>query len=115
LSKIQEEQGAAVIDLHKQLGKHVRDMHTWKDFLEQDKEYDSVDLHITMAEDLKSETFVNKVDIIDGAFNEETSLLAKLLIERKGGKPVVSNNDAPKRKKVTKKKKNKLLVLLFIL
>lgn len=46
-------------------------MHTWKDFLEQDKKYDSIDLHITMAEDLKKEadTFEGRVDIIDTAFN----------------------------------------------
>jgi len=105
LSKIQEEQGAAVIDLHKHLAKHVRDMHTWKDFLEQDKEYDSVDLHITMSEDLKGESFDQKVDIIDGAFHEETSLLAKLLIERKGGK-VESKDDhvvSPRKKKMGRK------------
>jgi chromosome segregation ATPase len=84
LSKIQEEQGAAVIDLHKKLAKHVRDMHTWKDFLEQDKEYDSVDLHITMAEDLQGENFETKVDIVGDAFAEETTLLERLLGERNG-------------------------------
>jgi len=104
LSKIQEEQGAAVIDLHKHLGKHVRDMHTWKDFLEQDKEYDSVDLHITMAEDLKAETFEAKVDIIEGAFNEETSLLAKLLLEKKGHKAVESKEVVSRKKKRRKVK-----------
>jgi len=102
LSKIQEEQGAAVIDLHKHLGKHVRDMHTWKDFLEQDKEYDSVDLHITMAEDLKSELFEAKVDIIEGAFHEETSMLSKLLLERKGQR-AVDNKEEPRKKKGAKK------------
>jgi len=86
LSKIQEEQGAAVIDLHKHLSKHVKDMHTWKDFLEQDKDYDSVDLHIHMADDLKNESFVQKVDIIEGAFNEETTTLQRLLQERNSGK-----------------------------
>jgi len=84
LSKIQEEQGAAVIDLHKKLAKHVKDMNTWKDFLEQDKDYDSLDLHITMAEDLKGESFTSKVDIVSDAFEEETSLLDKLLFERTG-------------------------------
>jgi len=84
ISKTQEEQGQAVIDLHKKLGKHVRDMNVWKDFLEQDKEYDSLDLHITMAEDLEQETFDSKVDIVDGAFKEETNLLAKLHLERTG-------------------------------
>jgi len=80
-------------------------MHTWKDFLEQDKEYDSVDLHITMAEDLKNESFNQKVDIIEGAFNEETTMLAKLLRERKGGKPVEHDRDdvvSPRKKVVMK-------------
>jgi len=85
LGKTQEEQGGAIIDLHKKLAKHVKDMHTWKDFLEQDKEYDSTDLHITMAVDLATEPFDSKVDTIDGAFKEETTTLAKLLIERNGG------------------------------
>lgn len=85
LSNLQEVQGAAVIDLHRQLGKHLVDMHTWKDFLEQDKQYDSIGLHIHMAEDLKKEadTFEGRVDIIDTAFAEETALLSKLLTERK--------------------------------
>jgi hypothetical protein len=69
LSKIQEEQGQAVIDLHKKLAKHVKDMHVWKDFLEQDKEYDSVDIHITMGEDIAHDTFDTKVDICTEAFN----------------------------------------------
>jgi len=110
LSKIQEEQGAAVIDLHKHLAKHVVEMNTWKDFLEQDKDYDSVDLHITMADELKKESFDQKVDIIDGAFSEETSLLAKLLNERKGGKSTAekatfqsAEPSSPRKKKTTKK------------
>jgi len=82
LSKVQESQGLAVIDLHKKLAKHVKDMHTWKDFLEQDKEYDSVDIHITMGEDIAQDTFKDKVNICSEAFNEETSLLEKLLKER---------------------------------
>jgi len=94
LSKIQEEQGAAVIDLHKKLAKHVRDMHTWKDFLEQDKEYDSVDLHITMAEDLREEAFATKVDIVGDAFDEESTLLARLFNERTG-KAVPSTTETP--------------------
>jgi len=85
LSKVQEEQGQAVIDLHKKLGKHVHDMHAWKDFLEQDKEYDSVDLHITMAEELEGEAFDQKISTVEGAFTEETDILAKLLKERKPG------------------------------
>jgi len=90
LSKIQEEQGRAVIDLHRKLARHVKDMHVWKDFLEQDKDYDSVDLHITMAEDLKGEVFETKVDIVNDAFREETNILANLLLERRGGKPQVN-------------------------
>jgi len=94
ISKTQEEQGQAVIDLHKKLGKHVRDMNVWKDFLEQDKEYDSLDLHNTMAEDLEQESFDTKVDIVDSAFKEETNLLAKLLLGRTGkvATQVIPNN-----------------------
>jgi chromosome segregation ATPase len=110
LSKIQEEQGAAVIDLHKHLAKHVVEMNTWKDFLEQDKEYDSVDLHITMADELRKESFDQKVDIIDGAFSEETTLLAKLLNDRNGGKSgerattfQTAEPSSPRKKKTTKK------------
>jgi len=82
LSKIQEEQGQAIIELHKKLGKHVKDMNTWKDFLEQDKEYDSIDLHINMANVIKDDEFQQKVAIIEGAFGEETATLQKLLKER---------------------------------
>jgi len=89
LSKIQEEQGHAVGSLQKKLARHVRDMHTWKDYLEQDKEYNSIDLHITMAEDLKGDPFDEKLKIVGEAFTEETSLLAKLLNDKNGGSPKV--------------------------
>jgi len=91
LSKIQEEQGQAVIDLHKRLAKHVRDMTTWKDFQEQDKEYDSADLHITMAEDLAGESFQSKVDTVNDAFAEETAMLENLYVERTGKAPSYAN------------------------
>jgi len=68
-------------------------MLTWKDFLEQDKEYDSIDLHITMAEDLKLESFLSKVDIVDNAFDEESALLSGLFEER-NGKPSQANAEA---------------------
>jgi hypothetical protein len=44
-------------------------MQTWKDFLEQDKEYDSIDLHITMAEDLASQEYIQRIETIDHTFN----------------------------------------------
>jgi len=76
-------------------------MHTWKDFLEQDKEYDSLDLHIAMAEDLKHETFEAKVDIVNEAFKEETTILDRLFQDRKGGGKASSDGD--KREKKTRK------------
>jgi len=103
LSKIQEEQGQAVIDLHKKLAKHVRDMHTWKDFLEQDKEYDSLDLHIGMAEDLKNEPFEAKVDIVNEAFKEETAILERLFKEKKGDKKADNGPSSDRREKKSKK------------
>jgi hypothetical protein len=69
LSKRQEAQGGAIIELHRHLGRHVKNMQTWKDFLEQDKEYDSIDLHIIMAEDLAPQPFEQRIEAIDGAFN----------------------------------------------
>jgi len=107
LSKVQEEQGQAVIDLHKKLGKHVRDMNTWKDFLEQEKEYDSIDLHIHMAEDLAGQSFEQKVSDIGGAFNEETDILKKLLSERNGGKSLAVSDEAQESDKASSPRKRK--------
>jgi len=82
LSKKQEDQGAAAIELLRHLGKHVKDMHTWKDFLEFDKDYLSIDLHVSMAEDLASQAYPQRIESIDSSFNDEAALLEKLMKER---------------------------------
>jgi len=113
LSKIQEEQGQAVISLHSKLKKHVTDMHVWKDYLEQDKDYDSLDLHLTMQKDLENDSFDQKVIIVDGAFKEETSILERLYFEKtgKGKKPTTestsSSSASPRKVRDTKKKDHK--------
>jgi DNA repair exonuclease SbcCD ATPase subunit len=93
----QEKQGKLVIALRQKLLQHVNDMHTWKVFLEQDKEYDSEGLHIVMEGVLADLTFKEQVVTLDNAIQEETDILAKLLSEKsddeRNPKPVVVGGD----------------------
>jgi len=75
----QERQGKIINALRSKLLQHVNDMHTWKVFLEQDKEYDSEGLHIVMEGVLADLTFKEQVVTLDNAIQEETDILEKLL------------------------------------
>jgi len=89
----QEREGKKVAALRQKLLQHVNEMHTWKVFLEQDKEYDSEGLHIVMEGVLADLSFREQVVTLDNAIQEETDILLKLLAEKsedeRNPKPVV--------------------------
>jgi len=78
----QEREGKMIFSLRQKLLQHVNDMHTWKVFLDQDKDYDSEGLHIVMEGVLADLTFKEQVVTLDNAIQEETDILAKLLAEK---------------------------------
>jgi len=58
-------------------------MHTWKNLLEQDKKYESEDLHIDMEPQLDIYGFPNQIATLDIAVKEENDRLETLATERK--------------------------------
>jgi len=114
----QEENSRTIHLIRKHLLQHVRDMHVWKVFLDQDKEYEAEDLHIVMEPELESLAFSVQMNTLDKAITEENTKLDELLLERieadklKEVKPVAGVKHHPevvptkdKEPEVTKKKK----------
>jgi len=86
----QERNGKKMQGLRKHLLQHVHDMHVWKVFLEQDREYESEDLHIVMEAELEGMNFGEQVSTLDTALTEEDGRLAKLLKERQAETPTAN-------------------------
>eukprot|EP01126_Amoeba_proteus_P067446 TRINITY_DN9968_c0_g1_i3.p1 TRINITY_DN9968_c0_g1~~TRINITY_DN9968_c0_g1_i3.p1 ORF type:complete len:418 (-),score=128.96 TRINITY_DN9968_c0_g1_i3:93-1346(-) len=105
LMRSQEEQGRQINDLKKLLLKHVHDMHNWKIFLEQDKEYISEDLHIHMEVELDDLSFDEQVLTLDSAIQEENDTLVKLQEERGKKKKDVEYPTQVQTKKVNRVRK----------
>jgi len=96
----QERNGKKMQGLRKHLLQHVHDMHVWKVFLEQDRDYESEDLHIVMEAELEGMNFGEQVTTLDTALTEEDGRLAQLLKERQA-EPASAN--AGKKKPTTLK------------
>jgi len=103
LKKQQEAHSKSIHALRKHLLQHVHDMHVWKVFLEQDREYESEDLHIVMESELEGMDFGEQVATLDTAITEENERLEKLLKEREvEAAEVVSVNIGKKKHRVKK-------------
>jgi len=103
MKKQQENHSKSIHVLRKHLLQHVHDMHVWKVFLEQDREYESEDLHIVMEAELEGMEFSEQVNTLDTAISEENERLAKLLKEREAeAAEVVSVNIGKKKHRVKK-------------
>jgi hypothetical protein len=103
MKKQQENHSKSIHALRKHLLQHVHDMHVWKVFLEQDREYESEDLHIVMEAELEGMEFGEQVITLDTAITEENERLEKLLKERElEAAEVVSVNIGKKKHRVKK-------------
>jgi uncharacterized protein YukE len=103
MKKQQENHSKSIHALRKHLLQHVHDMHVWKVFLEQDREYESEDLHIVMESELEGMEFGEQVVTLDTAITEENERLEKLLKERElEAAEVVSVNIGKKKHRVKK-------------
>jgi len=79
----QEENSRTIHLIRKHLLQHVKDMHVWKVFLDQDKEqYEADDLHVVMEPELESLPFSQQMSTLDKAISEENSKLDELLQHR---------------------------------
>jgi len=110
----QEEHSRSIHLLRKHLLQHVRDLHVWKVFLEQDREYESEDLHVVMEPEIESILpFSKQVTTLDTAINEENAKLDSLQKERQEADALAKTIKitAPKRsdhkEKAEEKKKDK--------
>jgi hypothetical protein len=80
----QEENSRTIHLIRKHLLQHVKDMHVWKVFLDQDKEtYEADDLHIVMEPELQSLPFSQQMSTLDKATSEENHKLDELLQQRR--------------------------------
>jgi len=78
----QEENSRTIHLIRKHLLQHVKDMHVWKVFLDQGKEYDAEDLHSVMEPELEALSFAVQMTTLDKAISEENSKLDELHHER---------------------------------
>jgi Fe2+ transport system protein B len=79
----QEENSRTIHLIRKHLLQHVKDMHVWKVFLDQGKEYDAEDLHTVMEPELqKTLSFEVQMTTLDKAITEENTKLDELHQER---------------------------------
>jgi len=81
INKRQEDHSRALHSLRRHLLQNVHDMHVWKVFLEQDRDYESEDLHIIMEPELESIKFSEQVSTLDTAISEENGKLDQLTKE----------------------------------
>lgn len=103
MKKQQENHSKSIHVLRKHLLQHVHDMHVWKVFLEQDRMYDSEDLHIAMEKDLESLPFHEQIQTLDEAITEENNQLERLLKEREmEAAEIVSVNIGKKKHRIKK-------------
>jgi len=103
MKKQQENHSKSIHALRKHLLQHVHDMHIWKVFLEQDREYESEDLHIVMENELEGMELGEQVQTLDTAISEENERLEKLLKEREAeAAEVVSVNIGKKKHRIKK-------------
>jgi len=78
----QEENSRTIHLIRKHLLQHVKNMHVWKVFLDQGKEYDAEDLHSVMEPELGALTFAEQMTTLDKATTEENTKLDELRQER---------------------------------
>jgi len=78
----QEENSRTIHLIRKHLLLHVKDMHVWKVFLDQPKEYDAEDLHSVMEPELEALSFSVQMTTLDKATTEENTKLDELHQER---------------------------------
>jgi DNA repair exonuclease SbcCD ATPase subunit len=103
MKRQQENHSKSIHALRKHLLQHVHDMHVWKVFLEQDREYESEDLHIVMESELEGMEFAEQVQTLDTAITEENERLEKLLKEREAeAAEVVAVNIGKKKHRIKK-------------
>jgi len=78
----QEENSRTIHLIRKHLLQHVKDMHVWKVFLDQGKEYDAEELHSVMEPELEDLSFEVQMTTLDKATTEENTKLDELHQER---------------------------------
>jgi len=78
----QEENSRTIHLIRKHLLQHVKDMHVWKVFLDQEKEYEAENLHIVMEPELEAIAFEVQMHTLDKAITEENTKLGILHQER---------------------------------
>jgi len=110
--KLEEEMSAnqdthtkSIHALRTHLLQHVQMMHVYKNFLEQDREYESEDLHIVMETELEDMSFADQIKALDTAINEEYEKLVGMEVKLEIKKETVPKKEEPKQPKSSRKRK----------
>lgn len=69
--------------LRKNLLEHLRDMNVWKDYLEQDRDYESEKVQIRAEAEIADRPFVDQLDYLKDALGDENKRLDELLAQRR--------------------------------
>lgn len=70
---------AALEVLRKNLLEHLRDMNTWKEYLEQDREYESEKVQLRTEKEIADRSFEDQVDALATSLAAENRRLEVLL------------------------------------
>lgn len=103
--------------LRKNLLEHLRDMNTWKDYLEQDREYESEKIQLRTEKEIADRSFEDQVDALATSLAAENRKLEVLLKQYEVEEAVAdadrekkskdTKEDAPKDKESKKEKRDK--------
>lgn len=100
--------------LRKNLLEHLRDMNVWKDYLEQDRQYESEKIQIRAEGEIADRPFEDQLEFLSGELSAENKRLDELLSQRRleesekkaaGGSAATSPRGDGEEGEVKKKKK----------
>jgi hypothetical protein len=72
-------EGRGLDTLRKNLLEHLKDMNTWKGYLEQDREYDSEKVHAKAEKEIITLAFEDQLEFLSTALSDENKRLHALL------------------------------------
>jgi putative protein kinase ArgK-like GTPase of G3E family len=74
-------EGRGLDTLRKNLLEHLKDMNTWKGYLEQDREYDSEKVQAKAEKEIITLAFEDQLEFLSGALADENKRLHDLLAD----------------------------------
>jgi len=103
LASAEQNEAMSLDILRKHVLIHIRDLHTWKVYLEEDREFEPEKVKLTTDKQLEGKPFAEQVSLLDKALLEDNERLETLVKERElEAAEVVSVNIGKKKKRIKK-------------